>query len=57
MNNKDIAFDLIFILISALGKDGFQVENEIQSLIETKDLTEEQKETIKEVKKCLKSKY
>lgn len=49
MHNKDIAFDLISILISALGKDEFQVENEIQSLIESKDLTEEQKEAMNKI--------
>lgn len=51
MDNKETAFDLISILISALGKEGFQVENEIQSLIESKNLTEEQKAMIKEVRK------
>ncbi len=49
MDNKEIAFDLISILVSALDEKEFCVKDEIQKRIEGNDLTEEQKELFKKI--------
>ena len=49
MDNKEMAFDLISILVSALDEKGFCVKDEIQKRIEGDDLTEEQKEALNKI--------